>query len=421
MDYFASPRVRPMGQGLELAGRRKDGREFPVEISLSYCEIEGGTQAVAFVTDISERKRAGEALRRSEARASALLEAASEGVVIVDRDGRIVSANAKAEELFRYSRAELIGQPVEILLPERYRGAHPHHRAEYFDNPRTRPMGRGLDLAGRRKDGSEFPVEISLSHIETDEGPQTLALVTDISQRLAADRAARQAERLASLGSLSAGVAHEINNPIGIITSRIELMLLEGAEQGMPAAVVDDLQVLHRNAARVARIAQGFLSFARQSPAERAPVDLGQVVGQTLELVAREMDQRSVRIVTRLDETLPPVLGHANALQQVLLNLVTNARDAMAGEGQIRIETSPAAGRPDWLCLRVSDDGPGIAPETLPRIFDPFYTTKPAGTGLGLSVSYGIVRDHNGTIDVESAPGKGTTFILTFPAVRDSD
>jgi signal transduction histidine kinase len=132
------------------------------------------------------------------------------------------------------------------------------------------------------------------------------------------------------------------------------------------------------------------------------------------------MGQRGVRIVTRLDETLPPVLGHADALQQVLLNLVTNARDAM-GEGEIRIETSRVEGRPDWLCLRVSDDGPGIPPETLPHIFDPFYTTKPTGTGLGLSVSYGIIRDHNGTVDVQSTPGKGTTFILTFPALREGN
>ena len=417
-DFFHSPRVRPMGLGLDLAGARKDGSEFPVEIGLSYSPAAMGVQAVAFVTDITHRKGGEEALRRSEARARALFEAASEGVVVVDRRGRIVSVNGKTEELFGYPRAELLGEPVEMLMPERFREAHPRHRDEYFVNPRVRSMGRGLDLAGRRRDGSEFPIEVSLSHIETDEGPQAVALVTDITQRLAVERAARQAERLASLGSLSAGIAHEINNPIGIITSRIELMLINVADHPLPAGLVADLHVLHRNAMRVADIAQRFLSFARQSPAERSSVEIDLVVAQTVEFVKNQMGE-NVRIVTALDAKRAPILGHANALQQVLLNLIVNAKDAMGGEGEISISTGIAADRPGRVWLKVTDTGPGIPSDIVSRIFDPFYTTKSSGTGLGLSVSYGIIHDHNGTVDVESAPGKGTTFHLTFPLLAE--
>jgi len=348
--------------------------------------------------------------------AEAILESASEGVVVVDRAGRIVSVNTKTEELFGYARAELLGQPVELLIPERYRHRHPRQRSEYFEYPRARPMGRGLDLAGRRKDGSEFAVEISLSPIDTDEGLQSVALITDITQRLDVERAARQAERLAALGSLSAGIAHEINNPIGIITSRIELMLIDAAEHGLPPAMVEDLHVLHRNAMRVADIAQRFLSFARQTPVERTPVELNGVVAQTVELVERQMGA-GLRILTTLDDSNPRILGQANALQQVLLNLLMNARDAMDGRGAIRITTGLATDRPGRVWLKVSDTGAGIAPEALSRIFDPFYTTKPTGTGLGLSVSYGIIRDHNGTVEVESTLGTGTTFALTFPLV----
>jgi hypothetical protein len=415
-DFFAHPRTRPMGRGLELTARRRDGSEFPVEISLGYVETAGGLQALAFVTDTTERRRTEDALRRSEAWAHALLEASGEGIVIADREGRIVSANLKAEALFGYARGELEGQPLERLLPDRLQEVHRAHRARYFERPQARPMGRGLDLLARRKDGSEFPVEIALNHIEGESGIQAVAFVTDITHRLAVERAARQADRLAALGTLAAGIAHEINNPIGIMTSRVELMLLEAEAQGLPPAVVEDLRVLHRNAERVARIAQNLLSFARISPEDRGLVDLNRVVADTLELAQRQMGRAGVEIVTSLPADLPPIRGQASALEQVLLNLLTNARDALAGPGQVRIETELAAGPPRQVVLRVSDSGPGIPHEILPRIFDPFYTTKPAGTGLGLSVAYGIVSDHEGTIEVSSVPGAGTTFVLRFPA-----
>lgn len=146
-------------------------------------------------------------------------------------------------------------------------------------------------------------------------------------------------------------------------------------------------------------------------------MDLNRVVEETLLLVENQMSKEGIRVGARLDRTLPPLLGDANALEQVVLNLLTNAREAMAAGGQIRVETGPAPGRPGWVRLTVADTGRGISAEELPKIFDPFYTTKAEGTGLGLSVSYGIVKDHHGTVDVRSEPGKGTTFVLTFPAL----
>jgi len=233
------------------------------------------------------------------------------------------------------------------------------------------------------------------------------------------ERATRQAERLSALGRLSAGIAHEINNPIGIISSRIEIMLLDAEAQPLPGKVAEDLRVLHRHAQRVARIAHGLLSFARESPGERGPVDLNQVVEETLLLVEKGADKSGITIRRALTPSLPPVHGDSNALQQVVMNLLTNARDALGSGGVITLETSLVPGRPGMARLTVRDTGPGISPDVLPRIFDPFYTTKTEGTGLGLSISYGIVRDHKGTIDVESLPGQGTTFILTFPSLAE--
>jgi PAS domain S-box-containing protein len=367
------------------------------------------------------------ALKKSEATGHALLQSASEGIVLIDASGRITMVNAAAERMFGYDPGELLDQVLEVLLPDRVRSAHTEHRAHYFAGPRVRPMGSGLDLAGRRKDGTEFPVEISLSYIDSSEGMTAMALITDITERKRVEvelqrqrETLYRTEKLAALGTLSAGIAHEMNNPLGIITSRIEIMLLDAEEHNLPPQVREDLQVLHRATQRVARIAANLRSFARQTPREHTRVDLNAVVAETLLLMRKPLEVDGIMLVTSLHPSLGTIVGDASTLQQVLLNLVTNAREAMAGRGgEIRIETSIVTARPGWVHVVIQDTGPGISPEELSKVFDPFYTTKSAGTGLGLSVSYGIIQDHHGTVDVQSVPGQGTTFVLAFPAAPD--
>jgi signal transduction histidine kinase len=226
------------------------------------------------------------------------------------------------------------------------------------------------------------------------------------------ERATRQAERLSALGRLSAGIAHEVNNPIGIMTSRIELILMDAEANHLPAETIEDLRVVHRNAIRVATLARNLLSFARETPREWRSVDLNEVVRNVLLLVTADFARQHIRVVSRLQEPLPPVLAHANALEQVLLNLVTNAAEAMTEPGDITVTTAAADGR---VQVVVADTGRGIAADDLDHIFDPFFTTKASGTGLGLSVSFGIVEDHGGTIEVDSTVGKGTVFVVSLP------
>jgi PAS domain S-box-containing protein len=381
----------------------------------------GTAIGAGILAEIEERERLRVARLNQEAVAReqfirGVVESLREGVVVLDRDGRVSAWNRAMEERYAIRAKEVLGRSFFDLFP--------NFKREGLAEPLEKLL---------RGEAEEFTLE-AVEHETLRRGRVILnmkgsllrehrapagavLLIEDITERVALEHSARQAERLAALGTLSAGLAHELGNPIGIISSRIELMLMEAESQELPGDLQADLRVLHRHAQRVARVAQRLLSFARHSPGERRLVDLNHVVEETLLLLEKQVTKEGITLLRSLARNLPPIEGDANALQQVVLNLLTNAREAMTDGGEIRIETGTVADRPGWLCLAVSDTGPGIPLEELPKIFDPFYTTKPEGTGLGLSVSYGIVRDHQGTIDVQSEPGKGTTFVLTFPAL----
>lgn len=231
-----------------------------------------------------------------------------------------------------------------------------------------------------------------------------------------------QTEKLSSLGTLVAGIAHEINNPIGIIANRVEVLRLEYGEHRLDDTLNEDLAVIHRHANRVGEITRALLTYARQSSSDQARLDLNAVVGSAL-FLWQPQAQQQVRISTRLAPRLPLILGNFTQLQQVVINLLSNALDAMSEGGMIIIQTHGEAGPPPGIILAVSDTGVGIPAEHLSKVFDPFFTTKPPGkgTGLGLSVCLGIVRDHQGTITVRSQVGQGSTFIVRLPIASTPD
>ncbi|MBI4587818.1 MAG: PAS domain S-box protein [Candidatus Rokubacteria bacterium] len=381
----------------------------------------GTAMAVGILAEIEERERLEVATLNREVQAreqfiSNVVESLRDGLVVLDREGRLVAWNRALETRYDVRAEEVLGKPWLDLFPNMKREGLAEPIERLLRGEIEEFTLEGVEHETLRKGRVILNMKGNLLR-ENQLPSGAVILVEDITEAVGLERSARQTEKLAALGTLSAGLAHELNNPIGIISSRVELMLQEAEGHRLPAQVLEDLQVLHRHSQRVARIARGLLSFARQSPGDWSALDLNHVVEETLLLLEKQVTKEGITVRRSLAPDLPPMEGDPNALQQVILNLLTNARDAMVSGGEIRIETGTAPGRPGWLRLIVADDGPGIPLEHLPRIFDPFYTTKADGTGLGLSVSYGIVREHEGTIDVQSQPGKGTTFILTFPAL----
>lgn len=239
-------------------------------------------------------------------------------------------------------------------------------------------------------------------------------LEEDVTRRVALERQVRQAEKLSALGALSAGLAHEINNPLGIITSRVELALMDACETEIPKQFIDDLKVIEKHAQRAARVARGLLSFSRPAAGQLLPLDLNGVIEETLLLIEGQLEKEQIVLERRLAPSLPKVKGNVSQLEEVLLNLFTNARDAMTAGGRLRVESRIGADDKSAQIL-VADTGEGIPEMHVQRIFDPFFTTKKSGTGLGLSISYGIVKEHGGRLEVRSEAGDGTTFIVTLP------
>jgi two-component system, cell cycle sensor histidine kinase and response regulator CckA len=545
-SYVTRPGVRPMGAMLELHCIRKDGTEFPVEINLSSVNTPDGLLVSTSIRDVTE-------LRRTEKRYRGLLDAAPDSMVVVDGDGRIVLVNSQTERLFGYGRAELIGQPVELLVPERYWVRHRQHRSAYDARPQFRPMGSGLELFGQRKDGTEFPVEISLSpqqvegetlvsgtirdatarkRAETalreseanlrsviegafgmfrarpdgsllrvnqvlveilgyaDEGellsrnlksdiytegafdnrafarptPQgrrektealwrrrdgkvitveltgrTLvddsgqpacveAVVEDVTHSRNIEQRLSQVQKMEAVGRLAGGVAHDFNNLLSVIIGYVE-MLREGLEPG--SALRDRADQVAVAAERATTLTRQLLTFSRQQANEPQVVSLNDIV-RNLDSILDRLIGEDVEVSVVLDPAAGCARVDPGQLEQVIMNLVVNARDAMPRGGKLTLETGTrefddeycrrnAEAKPgSYVTLAVSDNGCGMDATTVQHIFEPFFTTKRKGegTGLGLSTVYGVVKQCGGFINVYSEVGMGTSFIVYLPAAQ---
>lgn len=446
--FFLDPISRPMGLGMEIAARRHDGSEFPVEISLASIRLEDRLVVIAAVRDITERKRA-------EAKFRSLLEAAPDAIVGVNPDGLIALVNTQAEALFGYERKQLIGRPVELLVPGAANNIHSPSPNPGFRDPRTPSVEGWIPLPGRRADGSEFPAEVSLTSIETEEGLLVCAAIRDVSERVEAqherdrmeaqlerdrlERQLHQSQRLESLGQLAGGVAHDFNNLLAAILNYVsfvdeeitaEIALRPSHEAARLSAVLEDVAQIGAAAERAARLTHQLLAFGRREIIKPEIIDFNAIVGEVDGLLRTTIGEH-VELITRCATDLEHVLADRGQMEQVLLNLAVNARDAMPTGGTLIIDTEnfivddayaaqdPRLQAGPHVRLRVSDSGTGMDLDTIERAFEPFFSTKPKekGSGLGLATVYGIVNQAGGMVDLESHVDTGTTVTILLPSV----
>ncbi|NQV70766.1 MAG: PAS domain S-box protein [Pseudohongiella sp.] len=368
-------------------------------------------------------------LRKSKSGFNDLFEASVDGMLFVNFEGVIEATNKKLEEIFGYSREELIGVQIELLVPENSKSNHSKHRRKYknqIDTP-SRDMGELTGLKGLRKDGNEVDVEISLVPMGVGEERLILAIVRDVSDRLKLEAQLRQSQKMDALGKLAGGIAHDLNNILTVIQGYTELELIGNASTN------SSLPHILSSTERATRLVDQLLSFTRQQAFKIRAANLNDIVSNMTKMLSPLIGE-SILLSQELDLALPNILVDSNQIEQVLMNLIVNARDAVGHGGEICIKTfsaelgeipgvsSSSVKRATYAILSVKDTGTGIELEDLGQVFDPFFTTKEKGkgTGLGLSVVYGIVKQSHGYITVDSVEGEGATFTLYLPTTLDA-
>jgi len=423
-NYLRTGQKKIIGIGREVVGRRKDGSIFPMDLSVGEARDGGEAIFVGIIRDITDRKAAELAQRESELRLRSVLDTVPNAIVVIDAQGVIQSFNPAAERLFGFESAEMIGHNVNMLMPAPYREAHDSYIERYLQTGERRIIGIGRVVTGRRKDGETFPMELQVGEFTFSGHRYFTGFTRDLTQRQETERRIQDlqaellhASRLSVMGQMASTMAHELNQPLTAVTNYLEAgrqMLATGA--GRSERINEMIEKAIAQAQRAGDVIRRLRGFVSKGGTEPRIQSLNQLVEEALALALVGARQRGVRASLELDHTLPPVLVDHVQIQQVVLNLVRNAIEAMeqVERRELRIGTRviPEQGMAEVI---VADTGPGIAPELADRLFQPFVTTKATGMGLGLSICREIVEAHHGRLSIAPAPSGGAVFRVTLP------
>jgi len=409
LNYFIPCRIREHTVAVLGLGKTVDG-DFLSSDDVELVQTIAGYVAIALDNSqlySSLEQKALEVARLKDFSEN-IVESLTVGVLAIDLQGTVEAWNSRMEQLIGVSRADAVGKPLSQLLPQEL--------ALEIEARDDQEQITGIYKHRFQHHGRPVVLNVSITPLVGKSGERIgrLLLFDDVTQRERMEEQMSQTEKLTSLGLLAAGVAHEVNTPLAVISNYIQMLAKQMPEDDPRHTIIDKIV---KQTFRASEIVNNLLNFSRTGSSELSDVDVNRLVEETLSLVAHPLKTSQVQVVKRLTEGIPTVRGSANKLQQVFLNLFLNARDAMPMGGMLEIRTGSHNGSVE---VEVADTGNGIPREYIHKIFDPFFTTKPGGrgTGLGLSVSYGIIKEHSGKIDVRSTPGRGTSFHLEFPAVR---
>ena len=411
--------VCPLEKAKETGQRVEITHEYPSEggeskemVRIMYPLAMGGKKAEYFVEisrDVTEFRNLILKLKASEKRFKAIVDTATDAILSIDENHRIILFNNAAERIFGYAASEVLGKDLDMLIPRQY-GDHYRYVKRFMEDKTPRIMGKTPTLTGLRKNGEEFPIEVGLSYHEAKGRLIFTAIIRDITNQRRMKRKLLQAERLAAVGQTVAHVAHEIKNPLMIIggfSHQIKKTLTDNR-------IVQKLDMILDEVSRLEKLVMNLGDFTKEYRLMNRPSDINSVIRDVLKLMGEIYPAEKYTFKADLLEDVPEINCDPDKMKQVFINIIANGIEAMTAGGTITTRTARWAGGVE---IRISDEGIGIDEKGLDHIFEPFYTTREKGSGLGLSISYKIVAAHNGEISAESTPGQGTTFIIRLPGM----
>jgi two-component system, LuxR family, sensor kinase FixL len=421
-NYTETGLKKIIGIGREVAGRRKDGSVFPMDLLVGEAQAEGQTIFVGIIRDISDRKAAELAQRESELRLRSILDTVPDAIIVIDARGTIQSFSSAAERLFGYAEAEVVGTNVNLLMPSPYREAHDLYLGRYLTTGERRIIGIGRVVVGLRRNGETFPMELAVGEFHAAAGRYFTGFVRDLTEQQEAARRLQDLQselshalRLSVMGQMASTMAHELNQPLTAVTNYLEAarhLLHSGA--GAAERLDDLIGRAVAQAERAGGVIRQLRQFVSKGETERRAEGVNKLVEEALALALVGARQSGVRVTLELAPAMPPILADAVQIQQVVLNLVRNAIEAMEEVDRRELVIGTSAS-PSMVEVTVADSGPGIAPEMADRLFQPFVSSKKAGMGLGLSICREIVEAHHGRLTSAPRIEGGTVFRVSLP------